>query len=168
MPRAFVEEIEQSHKQLYRVFSEYRDQITDVLFYGKQISRSELREGKDRVANGVRRHIDATQQILLPAVSGPNPADINPADVLAFLQKQLLDRLHHIDETIEFFADPDRPKEERNNAAREALKDLYRLDDFLETYFDIVEEIFLPAGNNVLDEDEKEELMAEFEASAAV
>ncbi len=168
MTEAFVEEIERSHKQLYGNFAGYRDQITDVLFYGKQISRSDLCQGKDEFVESINQHVESIQQILLPAVSGPNKAEINPADVLAFHQKRLRERIDHLDETIDFFADPERAKDERNNAAREALKDLYRLDDFLNTYFQILETIFLRAGDNVLDEDEKQELLDEIDAAARV
>ncbi|MFB6346007.1 MAG: hypothetical protein ABEK50_09575 [bacterium] len=161
----FVAEMKQTHADFLELFEEYRNKLTEVLFYGERISRSELQEGKDTFLNGLRRHIETVQQILLPAVTpSDSSGDVVAIDLFADFQDRLekqASQTEDTEENIEFFANPDAPKDERNDAARETLKDLYRLDSLLSTYFQLIENHFLTAGSEQLDDDEKQQLLEE-------
>lgn len=158
MTEDFQRQMASSHQQLTRDFAEYRDQIAQVLFFGERIARSELQEGIESVVDDLENHIDAVQRIVLPALSSEQ-AGLEAVDVLADFQDDIRNQLHRTRDEIERFADPDRAKDERNKAAREALKDLYRLDGLLEPYFDLVEKHFLTQSNGRLDEDEQDQLL---------
>lgn len=164
MEDTFISEMKNTHHEFLDLFEAYRDKLTDVLFYGERISRSELQEGKDAFLNGLRQHIDTVQQILLPAVT---PSDSSTGVVAIDLFADFQDRLQTVadetEENVDFFANPDAPKEERNDAARETLKDLYRLDSMLSTYFKLIENHFLTPGTDQLDEDEKQQLLDELQ-----
>ena len=158
MSEDFQRKMASIHHRLVNRFEEYRDQIAQVLFFGERISRSDLQEGMNDVGRELEAHVDAIQQIVLPALS-VDKAGLNAVDVLATFQNQMLQQVASTKENIELFADPDQPKEKRNRAAREALKDLYRLDGLIRPYFQLVEQHFLAGSNGRLDEDEREELV---------
>jgi len=98
--------------------------------------------------------------VLLPAVTATNSEQV-VSDVQLFAD--FLDRLLMVAEStednIDFFANPDAPKEDRNDAAREVLKDLYRLDSILSIFLNLLEEHFLEKADQELTEDEREELL---------
>lgn len=155
-----------THDEFLGMFSEYRDKLTEVLFYGERISRSELQEGKESFLRGLRQHIEAVRQILLPAVTpSDSSGGVVAIDLFADFQDQLQSVADDTEGNVDFFANPDAPKDERNDAARETLKDLYRLDSMLTSYFELVENHFLEPGNQQLDADEKQQLLDETSAA---
>lgn len=164
MTDSFVREMKHTHEEFLNLFEEYRDKLTEVLFYGERISRSELQEGKEDFLQGLRQHIDTVQGILLPAVtSSDNSSNVVAIDLFADFQDKLRSVANDTEDNVEFFANPDAPKDERNDAARETLKDLYRLDSLLSSYFELIENHFLVAGDEQLDEDEKQQLLGELD-----
>lgn len=160
MSQSFTDTVTQQHETFLELFDEYRDQLTDVLFYGERISRSELTEGKDRVLRRLRNQIESVKEILLPAVTNSEePSSLSGVELFATVQDTLMNLAEETEENVDFFANPDAPKEDRNDAAREILKDLYRLDSSLNLYLELLEEHLLEAAERELDEDEKDELL---------
>lgn len=166
MSRDFLDDVRGAHDRLRRVFSQFRDRMTEVLYRGEPISRSELREGKEALVRGLRVQIDAMQRILFPAITAPGgEPPVQPAHLLAPFQDRLLDLADAIDERVDFFADPEGDKEARNRAARNLLKDLYRIDGLLDTYLDVLEARCLEPGLQRLDPGERRELREDLEAA---
>lgn len=164
---ASEERIRSVHDRLKQSFTDYRNQLSDVLFRGEPISRSELQEGKDELVRGLRLHVDAVQRILFPAITtSDNNTSFQPANILAPFQNRLLSLADRVDERVDFFANPEGEKEERNQAARNLLKDLYRIDGLLNTYLDVLEEQCLKPNLHRLDPDEQESLLADLEAAS--
>jgi hypothetical protein len=160
LENSFIETLKNQHLNFLNEFESYRDQLTDVLFYGERISRSELKEGKDDFFRGLRSQLDRVQNVLLPAVTdSEKPPVLSGVGLFADVQDNLLDIANRTEENVDFFANPDAPKEERNDAARETLKDLYRLDSVLGMYFNLLETHLLPEGEDKLDADEKDKLL---------
>lgn len=160
MSQSFTETVKEQNKAFIGQFEEYRNQLTDVLFYGERISRSELTEGKDQVLRRLRHQIESVQEILLPAVTDSEDApSLSGVELFATVQDRLLSITEQTEDNVEFFANPDAPKEDRNDAAREILKDLYRLDSSLSLYLELLEDHLLEAADQELDEDEKNELL---------
>lgn len=163
MTPSFTDTVKEQNEAFSDVFAEYRDQLTDVLFYGERISRSELTEGKDEVLRRLRHQIKSVQEILLPAVTNSEePSSLSGVELFASVQDRLLTIAEETEENVEFFANPDAPKDDRNDAAREILKDLYRLDSSLSLYLELLENHLLEAAERELDEDEKDELLQPF------
>ncbi len=164
MSEDFQREVASVHHRLVNRFEEYRDQIAQVLFFGERISRSDLQEGINEVVRDLEAHVDAIQRIVLPALSG-DETSLSAVDMLATFQNQMLEQVDATKENIELFADPDQPKEKRNRAARNALKDVFRLDGLIRPYFRLVEQHFIARSNGRLDEDEREELISTLKSS---
>lgn len=79
--------------------------------------------------------------------------------MFADVQDRLVEVADQTEENVDFFANPDAPKDERNDAARETLKDLYRLDSILTLYFDLFEQHLLQPADRELDDDEKDSVL---------
>jgi hypothetical protein len=160
MSRPLSETLRDQHETYRSLFGKYREKLTEVLFYGERISRSDLTQGKDRVLGSLKRYAEVLREVLLPAVTATNSEQV-VSDVQLFAD--FLDRLLMVAEStednIDFFANPDAPKEDRNDAAREVLKDLYRLDSILSIFLNLLEEHFLEKADQELTEDEREELL---------
>jgi len=163
LTKSFLDDAHIQHEEFLDAFESYRDQLTEVLFYGERISRSELTEGKQRVLQSLRDHIHSVQNTLLPAItSSDGELPVNGVELFADVQDNLLTIAKKTEDNIDFFANPDAPKEDRNDAARETLKDLYRLDSALNLYFRLLEDHLLVAGEQELASDEKDELLLPF------
>lgn len=160
MSRSLSESLRDQHERFLSLFGDYREQLTEVLFYGDRISRSDLTQGKDRVLGSLENYVDVVREVLLPAVTD---TDVEQAVSGVELFADFLDRLLVVTEStednIDFFANPDAPKEDRNDAAREVLKDLYRLDSILSVSLNLLEEHLLDIAENELTEDERDELL---------
>lgn len=158
---SFSNNASNQHREFLEVFEAYRDQLTDVLFYGKKISRSDLTEGKNRVLDNLQDHIETVQQVVLPAVTGSaDDGPVNGLELFADVQDRLLTVTEQTEDNVNFFANPDAPKEERNDAARETLKDIHRLDSLLSLYLELFEEHLLEPAERELDGDEKKSVLA--------
>lgn len=165
MRTQFVEGVRSAHDRLRNHFSDYREKMSEVLFHGEPISRSELRESKQDLVQGLRMQVDAVQRILFPAITAPETdSPIQPANLLAPFQDRLLSLVDEVDGRVDFFADPEGDKEDRNRAARALLKDLYRIDGLLNTYLDVLEQHCVDPGFERLDPDEREELLEDLDA----
>jgi hypothetical protein len=161
MSTSLSESIRDQHERFLEVFGEYRDKLTEVLFYGERISRSELTEGKDRVIGSLKTYADVLRKVLLPAVTDTETEHpVSGVELFADFLDRLLMFAEGTEGNIEFFANPDAPKEDRNDAAREVLKDLYRLDSVLSVTFNLLEEHLLEEADEELTEDERAELLS--------
>ncbi|MFB6356024.1 MAG: hypothetical protein ABEJ65_05870 [bacterium] len=159
MSSDFVEDVEMKQQQLVQEFNNFREQLSDVLFYGRRVSRENLVDLKDSLRNGIGSHIGAVREILLPALSEQTDALLNPVDIVASVQNQLEAVVDETVDKIDHFVDPEAPDESRNDAARESLKHLYRIDGLLNTYLRIITDNVLETAEEVLDEDEQEEFL---------
>ncbi len=160
MTRPLSDSLRDQHETYRSRFGDYREKLTEVLFYGDRISRSELTQGKNQVLGALNRYVEVVREVLLPAVAN---TQVNQAVSGVELFADLLDRLLMVvkstEDNIDFFANPDAPKEDRNDAAREVLKDLYRLDSIQSLTLNLLEEHLLKQADDELTEDECEELL---------
>ncbi len=160
MRNSFVKSLETQHEHFLKAFEDYRNQLTEVLFYGERISRAELKDGKKEFIRGLREEMDAVQSVLLPAITvSQKEWTVSGVKLFAQVQDKLRETVTRTEENVNFFANPEAPKDERNEAAREILKYLYRLDSALTIYFSLLEKHLLPVGDKRLEDDEKEKLL---------
>jgi len=58
MSRPLSETLRDQHETYRSLFGKYREKLTEVLFYGERISRSDLTQGKDRVLGSLKRYAE--------------------------------------------------------------------------------------------------------------
>jgi hypothetical protein len=160
----FEEEVKQQHRSLMNRYNRFRQTVSGILLMNpeqsnEQFSREELIKRKSQIRSQVKNHIEAIQNVMLPALSDPDHHTSTKVNVLATLQNRLRELLDAMNEHFNGLLDETSTQNDRRNVARKVLLDIFRLDSLLKVYLEIVENHYAPLAARQLDRDEKDDIV---------